>query len=103
MDPNFVLDQTVSSGDILDNSVSSGDFIFYSTPDNSGDLLQELQLHSTLLEEIVDNTTAETYTIWNKPLYDYTVSESLDLITLFLVLAFILFKWIGDIITCKEL
>ena len=65
-------------------------------------LLEENNELLTKLNEYEEvRQTAEAYTIWDKPLEEYTVSEGLSLIDTFILLGIIVFSIIGGIITCN--
>lgn len=105
--------QTVSSGDALETiettettetptpyqTVSGGDA-------NDGALSSELLFHAEsqtdILEEINERHEAQTQTIWEKPIEEYTPTEGILLIIMFCVVGVIIFKFIGGIISCNK-
>lgn len=84
--------ETVSSGD-SDPIVSSD----YSSRFDEIVLLLENQN-----EQIHSMQETESQTLWNKPIEEYTPTEGLLLIMMFIMLFVVIYELVGGIIICKK-
>ena len=67
----------------------------------SNDILYQLELQNLALEQITAIMEESKQTIWEKPIEDYTPTEGILLIMMFLMLGVIIFKLVGGIICLK--
>lgn len=83
-------------------TVSDGDAaIPYYDSALSSDILEELIKANGNLEIIVECKETEALSLWEKPLSEYNTMEGIGLVTLLTVIAVVIFKVIGGIITCS--
>lgn len=98
---------TVSGGDsifMFEAEAESMGVYYPVSPVNEFDLselVEEMKLNNELVRDLVDMKETESISIWEKPLEDYTVSESLSLLSFLVVCAVVVFVAIGGIIKCK--
>lgn len=84
------------------DSVSDGDAaIPYYDSVLTSDILDELIKANGNLEIIIECKETEALSLWEKPLSEYNTMEGIGLVTLLTVIAVVIFKVIGGIITCS--
>ncbi len=69
--------------------------------DYSEEVLYEVILQNEVLYDIESTLSEQKQTIWEKPIEEYTVTEGLLLIIMFIVLAYFVFDIIGGILCLK--
>lgn len=84
------------------DSVSDSDAVIpYYDSALSSDILDELIKANGNLEIIIECKETEALSLWEKPLSEYNTMEGIGLVTLVTVIAVVIFKVIGGIITCS--
>lgn len=81
-------------------SVSGGDSTDYESA-LAKEILTLIQENNELLSTMNEENETQTLTIWEKPLEDYTVEESFDLLLFVLVCFLFVYHIVGGIITCN--
>lgn len=69
--------------------------------DYSEEVLYEVILQNEVLYDIESTLSEQNQTIWEKPIEEYTVTEGLLLIIMFVILAGFVFDIIGGILCLK--
>lgn len=102
--------EVVEQSDTTDNegieeTVSDGDSVVYvemsDYDEQLNEIINELIEQREDIEGLQEFMEYETQSVFEKPLEDYSVTEGMLLIIMFVVSFSVMFKIIGGIITCK--
>lgn len=83
-------------------TVSMGDVIPFSAINENGTLLTVEDI-TLAIENAGVTLVPEQYTLWDKPLEEYTVTEGLLLILVLCAVGLVIHKIIGGVLNCKQL
>lgn len=84
---DWITGGSVSSGDALGmETVSSGDA--------AGSIFYQVNLYAAPEDDVLQETQQEDYTLWDKPLEDYTVTEGLLLVLVLLAVVVLVWQMI---------